>query len=154
MRRVSKYAVIVAACLLLQFVPGLSGLLSITAAPEFALQFDGVDDRVTFGAAPALGAPTFTLELWFKKTGAGATTTTGTGGVTSAIPLLTKGRGEGENSTVDMNYFLGIDSVRRVLAADFEDTAGTIRSSDGRPSATTSGITGQPPTTARPGGCS
>ena len=124
MRRVSKYAVIVAACLLIQFVPGISGLLSIIAAPEYALQFDGVDDRVTFGTAPQLGASTFTLELWFKKTGPGVTTTTGTGGVTTAVPLLTKGRGENENSNVDMNYFLGIDSVRRVLAADFEDTAG------------------------------
>ena len=30
--------------------------------------------------------------------------------MTSAIPLLTKGRGEAEGSNVDMNYFLGIDS--------------------------------------------
>ena len=126
MRRASKYAVVVAACLLMPFVPRGLGLLSVFAAPEFALQFDGVDDRVTFGTAPALGAQTFTLELWFKKTGAGTTTTSGTGGVTSAIPLLTKGRGEGEGSTVDMNYFLGIDSVKRVLAADFEDTAGGV----------------------------
>ena len=71
MRRVSKYAVVVAACLLIQFVPGISGWLSLNAAPEFAVQFDGVDDRVTFGAAPGLGAPTFTLELWFMKTGPG-----------------------------------------------------------------------------------
>ncbi len=42
--------------------------------------------------------------------------------MTSAIPLLTKGRGEAESSNVDMNYFLGIDSGQRVLAADFEDT--------------------------------
>ena len=126
MRRASKYAVVVAACLLMPFVPRGLGLLSVFAAPEFALQFDGVDDRVTFGQAPGLGAQTFTLELWFKKTGAGTTTTTGTGGVTSAIPLLAKGRGEAENSNVDMNYFLGIDSAKRVLAADFEDTAGGV----------------------------
>ena len=101
----------------------------VAAAPEYALQFDGVDDRVTFGSAPglsALGAQTFTLELWFKKTGAGTTTTTsaaGGGGLLSVIPLLTKGRGEADaTSNVDMNYFLGIDSGRRVLAADFEDT--------------------------------
>ena len=112
MRRASKYALIVAACCLITFLHG-AGSLSLFAAPEFALQFDGVDDRVTFGAAPTneLGASNFTLELWFKKTGAGATTTTGTGGVTSAIPLLTKGRGEGEGSNVDMNYFLGIEST-------------------------------------------
>ena len=123
MRRASKYALIVAACCLIQFLHG-AGSLSLSAAPEYALQFDGVDDRVTFGMpslANELGASNFTLELWFKKTGAGVTTTTGTGGVTSAIPLLTKGRGEGEGGVIDMNYFLGIDSTTRVLAADFED---------------------------------
>ena len=125
--RPRKYSVAVSVLICLIF-----GLLAsspssrVSAAPEFVLQFDGVDDRVTFGTAPGLGAQTFTLELWFKKTGAGTTTTSGTGGVTSAIPLLTKGRGEGENGTIDMNYFLGIDSVKRVLAADFEDTAGGV----------------------------
>ena len=71
MRRAIKYAVVVAACLLMPFVPRGFGSMSVSAAPEFALQFDGVDDRVTFGPAPGLGAQTFTLELWFKKTGAG-----------------------------------------------------------------------------------
>ncbi len=52
MRRASKYAVVVAVCLLMPFVPRGLGLLSVSAAPEFALQFDGVDDRVTFGQAP------------------------------------------------------------------------------------------------------
>jgi VCBS repeat-containing protein len=121
MRRARKYALIVAACCLIQFLHG-AGSLSLFAAPEYALQFDGIDDRVTFGAAPTLGAQTFTLELWFMRTGAGATTTTGTGGIT-AVPLLTKGRGEADGNNRDMNYFLGIDSTRRVLAADFEDMA-------------------------------
>ena len=121
MRRASKYALIAAACFLIQFLPHGLGSSFVSAAPEYALQFDGVDDRVTFGAAPTLGASSFTLELWFKKTGAGLTTTTGTGGITAAIPLLTKGRGENEGSTVDMNYFLGIEPSTRVLAADFED---------------------------------
>ena len=120
MRRATKYMMVLAACCLIQLLPGGSGSLSVSAAPEYALQFDGVDDRVTFGAAPTLGAQTFTLELWFKKTGPGTTTSSGAGGVT-AIPLLTKGRAEAEGSNVDMNYFLGIDGTRRVLAADFED---------------------------------
>jgi hypothetical protein len=120
--RPRKYSVAVSVVICMVFGMLLSSPSSrVSAAPEYALQFDGVDDRVTFGAAPALGAQIFTLELWFKKTGPGTTTTTGTGGVTSAIPLLTKGRGEAEGSNVDMNYFLGIDSTRRVLAADFED---------------------------------
>ena len=40
-----------------------------------------------------------------------------------AIPLVTKGRAEGENSNVDMNYFLGIRASDGVLVADFEEGA-------------------------------
>ena len=85
------------------------------------LRFDGIDDRVTFGAAPALGAATFTIETWFRRDGAGATATTGSGGVV-AVPLVTKGNAETEGSNRDTNYFFGIDGKRRVLVADFEDT--------------------------------
>src|SRR6266511_4941888 len=85
-----------------------------------ALQFNGSNQFVTFGTASGLGAATFTLETWFKRTGAGATASTGTGGVT-AVPLVTKGRGEAENSNLDMNYFLGIRATDNVLAADFEE---------------------------------
>ena len=87
-----------------------------------ALEFDGTNDYVTFGAAPNLVAAVFTLETWFYWTGGGATITTGTGGLTAAIPLVTKGRGEAEGSNVDMNYFLGIQGGK--LAADFEEGAG------------------------------
>ena len=90
-----------------------------------ALLFDGTDDLVTFGAVPdltGLGVKTFTIETWLKKTGAGLTTSTGTGGLAAAVPLVTKGRGEGDNSNVDMNYFFGINSTG-VLAADFEECA-------------------------------
>jgi hypothetical protein len=97
--------------------------LVVAQSTAGALQFNGSNQYVTFGAAPGLGAATFTLELWFKRTGAGATTTTGSGGVT-AVPLLTKGRGEAENSNVDMNYFLGIDGTSGKLVADFEEGAG------------------------------
>src|SRR2546422_2604876 len=86
-----------------------------------ALRFDGVDDRVTFGAAPSLGVTTFTIETWFRRDGPGATATTGSGGVV-AVPLVTKGMAETEGSNKDTNFFLGIDGKRRVLAADFEDT--------------------------------
>ena len=88
---------------------------------EHALSFDGTNDHVTMGPAPALGSATFTIETWFSWTGGGAATSTGTGGLASAIPLVTKGRGEAEGSNVDMNYFLGISGGR--LAADFEDLA-------------------------------
>jgi len=53
MRRVSKYAVVLAGCFLLLFGLRGSGLQSLFAASEFALQFDGVDDRVKFVAATA-----------------------------------------------------------------------------------------------------
>jgi fibronectin type 3 domain-containing protein len=91
--------------------------------PRFALAFNGGNDHVTFGSAPGLGAATFTLETWFKRTGAGVGTNTGSGGIASAIPLLTKGRAEAEGSSVDMNYFLGIDASTGVLVGDFEDMA-------------------------------
>ena len=79
-------------------------------------------DYATFGAAPGLGAANFTVETWFRRDGAGVSTSTGTGGV-DAIPLVTKGRAEGENSNVDMNYFLGIRASDGVLVADFEEGA-------------------------------
>ena len=90
------------------------------AAGNTALQFDGTNDHVTFGAAPALGASTFTVEAWFKWAGGGATTSTGA--LTTVIPLVTKGRGEADGSNVDLNYFLGIQGGK--LAADYEEGAG------------------------------
>jgi hypothetical protein len=90
------------------------------------LNFDGTDDHVTMGPAAgegALGARAFTLETWVRRDGAswGTTASTGTGGVT-AVPLVTKGRGENENSNVDSNYFLGITTAGRPVA-DFEQFA-------------------------------
>ena len=96
---------------------------AITVVPDTGtggLYFDGVNDYVTFGAATSsLGVSNFTVECWFKRTGTGATTTTGTGGVT-ATPLVTKGRGEADGSNVDCNWFLGFDANGK-LTADFED---------------------------------
>ncbi len=91
--------------------------------PPSALQLGVSNAYVTFGNAAALGLPQFTLECWFKRNGAGVTTTTGSGGIDSAIPLVTKGRGEGDGSNVDMNYFFGIDNTTGTLAADFEEGA-------------------------------
>ena len=80
--RPRKYSVAVSVLLCLIFGLLVSSPSSrVSAAPEYVLQFDGVDDRVTFGAAPSLGASTFTLELWFMRTGAGVGTTTGGGGI-------------------------------------------------------------------------
>ncbi len=92
-----------------------------------SVDFNGVHDYITFGAAPSLNtsapaATGFTLEAWIKIEGNGKTTNTGTGGVT-AIPIITKGRGESDASGVNMNYFLGITSAD-VLVADFEEASG------------------------------
>ncbi|PYR69577.1 MAG: hypothetical protein DMF88_05635 [Acidobacteria bacterium] len=106
---------------LFTFVLG-DGMPRLLSAPVgYALRFDGLDDRVTFGAAPALGVTTFTLETWFRRDGPGATATTGSGGVVG-VPLITKGMAESEGNNKDTNYFFAIDGKRRVLVADFEDT--------------------------------
>ena len=103
-----------------------SSVVSVTLSAPAAtgsLEFDGTNDYVTFGPAPELGLSAFTIECWFKRTGAGRITSTGTGGVTNAVPLVTKGRGEAEASNVDMNWFLGISTNANVIAADFEEGA-------------------------------
>src|SRR5207244_3082154 len=61
-----------------------------SAGSGAALSFDGIDDRVTMGRAPGLGAAAFTLECWLNWNGKGATSSSGTGGVVG-IPLVTKG---------------------------------------------------------------
>jgi Concanavalin A-like lectin/glucanases superfamily/Bacterial Ig domain/Calcineurin-like phosphoesterase len=98
-----------------------------TDASQTALQFDGVNDYVTMGAATStLGATAFTVECWFKRTGAGTgNATTGTNGLAAAIPLVTKGRSEADNSNLDCNYFLGIDNATGRLCAGFEATLST-----------------------------
>jgi len=102
------------------------------AEGEFALDFGGTDARVTFGAAPALGAAEFTLECWFRRDGAGVTANTGSGGVL-AVPLVTKGVGEYDGDTRDMNYFLGIRGTDGVLAADFEEGSGGLSPGQNHP---------------------
>jgi len=91
-----------------------------------ALDFDGINDYVTMGAAPELNVavpPTngFTLECWFRKEGTGATSSSGSGGV-SAVPLFGKGRGESDGSNIDCNIFFGITTAG-ILVADFESQA-------------------------------
>lgn len=89
-----------------------------------ALQFNGSNQYVSFGVAqPQLGLPQFTIETWFKRTGAGVGTTTGSGGIPDGIPLVAKGRAETDGTNVDMNYFLGISASKNTLAADFEEGA-------------------------------
>jgi hypothetical protein len=84
------------------------------------LTFDGTDDYVTMGVAPALGGAQFTVETWFRRTGTGVSNTTGNGGITNLVPLVAKGAPEAEASSVDAHFILGINTAGNVLAADFE----------------------------------
>ncbi|MCX6273805.1 MAG: T9SS type A sorting domain-containing protein [Bacteroidetes bacterium] len=90
---------------------------------QSGINFDGTNDYITHGSASGLQASAFTVETWFKRSGTGISVSTGTGGLT-AIPLVTKGRGEADGNTKDCNYFLGIDAATNVLAADFEEGTG------------------------------
>jgi hypothetical protein len=102
----------------------LTALAVTPAVAQTGLQFNGSGQYVTFGLAAGLNSANFTLECWFKRTGTGVTTSTGTGGLLNAIPLVTKGRGEAETpANLNMNYFLGIRSDN-VIAADFEEGSG------------------------------
>ena len=47
----------------------------------------------------------------------------GTGGLLTAVPLVTHGAPQAEGSDVDANWILGINDTADVIAADFEDTA-------------------------------
>lgn len=84
------------------------------------LYFNGVNEYAALGDAPELKLSTFTLETWFRRVGTGVTATTGVGGVV-AVPLITKGREQADQSNLDLNYFLGI-RADGVLVADFEDS--------------------------------
>ncbi len=96
---------------------------------ESGLAFNGNSSYVTMGqgtTAASLNASSFTVECRFMRTGPGVTASTGTGGVTAAIPLVTKGVGEADASVVDANYFLGIDNATGRLCADFEQKNATV----------------------------
>jgi hypothetical protein len=84
--------------------------------PSSMIRFDGSNDYVTFGNAAELGLATFTVETWFKREGAGTGNSTGAGGIASLVPLVAKGAPESDNSNVDANYILGINTAGTVIA--------------------------------------
>lgn len=87
-----------------------------------SIDFDGTNDHIVLGSAASLRATSFTLEGWIKIEGTGVVASSGTGGI-SAVPIITKGRGENENAGFNMNYFLGVDA-NNYLTADFEEATG------------------------------
>jgi hypothetical protein len=98
-------------------------LWSQISPAQTSLQFDGTSAYVDMGAATnTLGATNFTIECWFKRTGAGITASTGGGGI-SGVPIVTKGKGESESPGLNCNYFLGVTTGNK-LTADFEEVSG------------------------------
>lgn len=98
-------------------------MLACTDAPppvRSALAFDGLDDHVTMGLAPALGLEAFTVEAWVRRDGSGAEMGTGVGGL-QLVPIAGKGRGENDDTIYNCNYAFGFRG--NVLGADFEDAA-------------------------------
>lgn len=80
---------------------------------------------------PALHLRSFTIETWLSRAApkvgdpvgmSGVATTTGSGGLAAAIPLVT--RGDGRDPAGRLGWFLGIDAETGVLVADFQDTPG------------------------------
>jgi VCBS repeat-containing protein len=93
-----------------------------TLAAE-ALDLGAGNAYVSFGDPAALDLAQFTIETWFKRTGAGTANTTGSGGIVNALPLVTHGSPQGDGSNVDANWLLVIDDASDVIGADFEDMA-------------------------------
>ena len=94
------------------------------AAPS---RFNGANQYVTMGTAPALGTRTVHPggmdQADRPRCDSLDRDAVGSHGPVrhTAVPLISKGRGEGDGSNVDMNYFLGLDPSGRRLVADFED---------------------------------
>jgi glucose/arabinose dehydrogenase len=88
-----------------------------------SLSFNGSNNYVHLTNDTTLHLNSFTLEAWIKPSGPGATTSTGSGGIT-AVPIITKGRGESDApANLNMNYFLGIDANKKIIS-DFEESTG------------------------------
>jgi hypothetical protein len=71
----------------------------------------------------------FTVMCFFRRnTGpAGATVSTGTGGVPASYPIVTKGMAQAEDPSLNINYYMGLTAANQ-LVCDFEQyDAGTNR---------------------------
>src|SRR5262249_40048750 len=104
---------------------GYAGPSCATAIGPPNLALVSQDDAyVDFGNPPALQLGQWTIELWLRRDDKGFPTTTGTGGLDDVAGVVAKGRDQGDGSTVDINYFLGIHRSDAVIAADFEEGPG------------------------------
>src|SRR2546430_872826 len=101
-----------------------SSVVNITVNGALDFGSNNTNAYVTFGSNTSLDVRNFTLECWFKRTGAGIAAYSGTNshdGIDGVhgIPLITKGVGENEVSTNNINYWLAI-ATNNLLAADIE----------------------------------
>ncbi|HEY3216020.1 MAG TPA: LamG-like jellyroll fold domain-containing protein, partial [Candidatus Eisenbacteria bacterium] len=100
-----------------------SECITTQAGSCHSLDFDpngsGTRAYVHLGNPSALRLPMFTIELWIRRDGAGIGTSTGSGGIPDAVPLVTKGRAESQGQADNINYFLGLRQSDAVLCADF-----------------------------------
>ena len=88
-----------------------------------SLNFNGNNNYVNISNDGSLNLTTFTIEAWIKPEGTGIAITTSSDGVT-AVPIVTKGRGESNASSYyRMNYFFGINKDKK-LTADIETITG------------------------------
>ena len=94
----------------------------MATATDCALHFESSDQHARFvDPNNVLGLDIFTLAVTFRRDGRGTDANTGSGGF-AGEPLLTKGRGEADSSSVDMNWGLFICDPQSTprLCADFE----------------------------------
>jgi len=88
-----------------------------------SLRFNGTSQYARAPHNAVLQLKSFTIEMWVRPEGTGVISAngSGSGGVTGAYPLLSKGRAESENDVLDVNYYAGIHSLSNKVGFDFED---------------------------------
>src|SRR5439155_17068325 len=96
----------------------------LAASAQTGLRTNGTSQYVTFGAAPSLDTPTFTLECWFMREGAGIGTSTGYGGIDSAIPLIAKRSEEHTSELQSRGHLVCLLPLEKILVGDFEEGTG------------------------------
>jgi hypothetical protein len=100
----------------------LNGVVQGTTGKiDGADSFDGTNDYVDCGNSSSLTQTEFAIEAWIRRNGTGVATSTGTGGMLVAEPLIAKGRGYAETIGLNVNYFLGINQGNKTFGFDFED---------------------------------
>lgn len=126
MKKQRRFHLLVLLAVLLLLFSAPAGRISASAAPQadsYGLNLGSGTDYITFGDPSKLDLAHFTIETWFNRTGPGIAYTTGVGGLSQAIPLVTHGSPQSDGSNIDENWILAIDDSSDVIAADFEDMA-------------------------------